>query len=70
MSKQINYNEATKIYKLIIKNKHFDISLEELLKKNNIKEENEIKIINQIIELLSENNFEIESINPLKIKEI
>lgn len=70
MSKQNKHNEVTNIYKLIIKNKCFDKSLFEIVNENITDSKNEVYIINEIIKKLNNNNYEIESINPLKIKEI
>lgn len=63
MSKQVN-----EIVNFIIKNKSFDINLEDIIKKytnNNI-----LEIINQVIKEVSKKGYIIESINPLIIKEV
>lgn len=63
MSKQVN-----EIVNFIIKNKSFDINLEDIIKKytnNNI-----LEIINQVIKEISKKGYIIESINPLIIKEV
>lgn len=68
MSKQKSYNQVSKLYELIVKEKSFDISLSELINKYKKEDENEIVIINEISKLLAKNGYVIISIHPLKVK--
>lgn len=68
MSKQKKYNEVTKIYE-IITNNNDDKNLYDIIRDNIENKDNEISTIHEVIKKLS-NKYEIEDVNPLKIKEI
>lgn len=60
-------DESNKIFNLLINNK-FEISLFELVN-NNIKDKSKIyKVLNEISKLLSEYDYEIICISPIKIE--
>ena len=63
MSKQID-----KIVDYIISKKSFDIDIEDVIKK--YKNNDILETVNKVVKELSSRGYIIESINPLKIKEV
>lgn len=63
MSKQID-----KIVDYIISKKSFDIDIEDVIKK--YKSNDILETVNKVVKELSSRGYIIESINPLKIKEV
>ena len=68
MSKHFIYDQATKIYEIIINDNNKRLSLSDYINKFNKDKKYEIEIANEISKLLSKNGYLIISIDPLKIK--
>ena len=68
MSKQINHDEVTKIFEIIIKIKEFNCNFSDIINKNINNSNNEIIIANEVSKKLAKNGYKIISIDPLKIE--